>query len=105
MVMGITMVEFIHVPARGREAVMMWLAWKSLEARIKRDPVFRRQMIETYRKAIRDNPELGEELLFWISELHELHFALANGCGINRFREARIVDKTGWIFILPGRPR
>src|SRR3954451_9871567 len=42
--------------------------------------------------------------LFWISKLHELHFALPNGCGINRFREARIVDKTGWRLTLPGRP-
>ena len=33
--------------------------------------------------------------LFRISELHELHFALSNGCGINRFREATIIDKTG----------
>jgi len=39
---------------------MMGLAWKSLEARINRDPEFRRQMIETYCKALRDNPHLGE---------------------------------------------
>jgi hypothetical protein len=31
---------------------MMGLAWKSLEARIERDPEFRRQMIETYCKAL-----------------------------------------------------
>src|SRR3954466_11652556 len=43
--------------------------------------------------------------LFRISELHELHFALSNGCGINRFREATIIDKTGWRLTLPGRPR
>jgi hypothetical protein len=43
--------------------------------------------------------------LLRISELHELHFALSNGCGINRFREATIIDKTGWRLTLPGRPR
>ena len=43
--------------------------------------------------------------LFRISELHELHFALSNGCGINRFREARVVNNTGWRLTPPGRPR
>src|SRR4051812_7819076 len=43
--------------------------------------------------------------LLRISELHELHFALSNGCGINRFREATITDKTGWRLTLPSRPR
>ena len=32
---------------------MMGLAWRSLEARIKRDPEFRQQMIEKYRLDIR----------------------------------------------------
>jgi hypothetical protein len=69
MVVGMTIAGFIHVSARGREVVMMGLAWKSLEARIKRDPVFRRQMIETYRKAIRNNPELGEKFDAFLQKL------------------------------------
>jgi hypothetical protein len=51
------------------EAVMMGLAWKSLESRIRRDPDFRRQMIETYRKAFRDNPHLGEEFDVFLMKL------------------------------------
>jgi hypothetical protein len=53
----------------GEEAVMMGLAWKSLEARIERDPEVRRQMIETYRKAVRDNPHLGEEFDVFLMKL------------------------------------
>ena len=48
---------------------MMSLAWKSLEARIERNPEFRRQMIETYRKAVRDNPHLGEEFNVFLMKL------------------------------------
>ena len=48
---------------------MMGLAWKSLESRIRRDPDFRRQMIETYRKAFRDNPHLGEEFDVFLMKL------------------------------------
>jgi hypothetical protein len=51
------------------EAVMMGLAWKSLESRIRRDPDFRRQMIETYRKAFRDNPHLREEFDVFLMKL------------------------------------
>jgi hypothetical protein len=40
---------------------MMGLAWRSFEARIKRDPEFRCQMIEKYRHACRDNPWLDAE--------------------------------------------
>jgi hypothetical protein len=58
----------VHV-CRGGEAVMMGLAWKSLESRIRRDPDFRHQMIETYRKAFRDNPHLGEEFDVFLMKL------------------------------------
>ena len=58
----------VHV-CMGGEAVMMGLAWKSLESRIRRDSNFRRQMIETYRKAVRDNPHLGEEIDVFLMKL------------------------------------
>ena len=48
---------------------MMGLAWKSLESRIRRDPDFRHQMIETYRKAFRDNSHLGEEFDVFLMKL------------------------------------
>jgi hypothetical protein len=48
---------------------MMGLAWKSLEARIKRDPVFRRQMIEIYRKAVREDPKLASEFDAFLQKL------------------------------------
>ena len=41
---------------------MMGLAWRSLELRIKRDPEFRRQMIEKYRQACRDNTPVREQV-------------------------------------------
>jgi hypothetical protein len=40
-----------------------------LESRIRRDPDFRHQMIETYRKAFRDNPHLGEEFYVFLMKL------------------------------------
>lgn len=40
---------------------MMGLAWRSLETRIKHDPEFRRQMIQKYRQACRDDPCVGDE--------------------------------------------
>lgn len=48
---------------------MMGLAWKSLEARIARDPGFRRQMIEKYRQVVRDNPDLGERFDAFLRDL------------------------------------
>src|SRR3954471_22878022 len=48
---------------------MMGLAWRSLELRIKRDPEFRRQMIEKYRQACRDDPCLGNEFDHFLGKL------------------------------------
>jgi len=58
----------MHV-GMGGEAVMMGLAWKSLEGRIKRDPEFRRRMIETYREALSGNPNLGEKFDAFLQKL------------------------------------
>jgi hypothetical protein len=48
---------------------MIGLAWRSFEARIKRDPEFRHQMIEKYRRACRDNPWLGDEFDHFLRKL------------------------------------
>jgi hypothetical protein len=47
----LTSLERGKVAFPGGGTAMMGLAWRSLEARIKRDPEFRQQMIEKYCQA------------------------------------------------------
>jgi hypothetical protein len=74
---------------------MMGLAWRSLEARIKRDPEFRQQMIEKYRQACRDNPWLGDEFdgeIKFRSEHHLCSGSKRDGC---RGNDGNLQWKTG----------
>jgi hypothetical protein len=65
----LTSLEQGKVAFAGGGTAMMGLAWRSLEARIKRDPEFRQQMIEKYRQACRDNPWLGDEFDHFLQNL------------------------------------
>jgi hypothetical protein len=65
----LTSLEHCQTGICWRSSAMMGLAWRSLEARIKRDPEFRQQMIEKYRQACRDNPWLGDEFDKFLQKL------------------------------------